>query len=106
LQWGRSARLSLRQTVDSLYRSCQEFATSQIRKNVDEAFSSLKEDVGLHGVQVFSEAVREEQGSPGGLAARIVEETGKPSVVEPITLTLDPPAAVLPNNGEAKILPK
>lgn len=46
LQWGRGARTSLRLTVDSLYRSCQEFATSQIGKTVDEAFFSLSEDVG------------------------------------------------------------
>jgi hypothetical protein len=46
LQWSRGARTFLRQTVDSLYRGCQEFAISQIRKTVDEAFSSLSEDVG------------------------------------------------------------
>jgi hypothetical protein len=46
LQWGRGARTVLRQTVDSLYRGCQEFATNQIRKTVDEAFSNLSEDVG------------------------------------------------------------
>ena len=51
LLWGRSARAFLRQTVDSLYRSCQEFATGQIRTTVDEAFSSLSEDVGRFGVQ-------------------------------------------------------
>jgi len=51
LQWSRSARNFLRQTVDSLYRSCQEFATSQIRKTVDEAFSSLSEDFGRLGGQ-------------------------------------------------------
>ncbi len=46
LQWSRGARTFLRQTVDSLYRGCQEFAASQIRKTVDEAFRSLSEDVG------------------------------------------------------------
>ncbi len=52
LQWSRSARTLLRQTVDSLYRSCQGFATSQITKTVDEAFSSLSEDVGrIRGFQ-------------------------------------------------------
>jgi hypothetical protein len=45
LQWGRGARTLLRQTVDSLYRGCQEFATTQITRTVDEAFSSLSEDV-------------------------------------------------------------
>ena len=48
LQWNRAARTVLRQTVDLLYRDCQEFATSQIKKTVDEAFSSLSEDVGQH----------------------------------------------------------
>lgn len=46
LQWSRGARTLLRVAVDSLYRGCQEFATSQIRKTVDETFSSLSEDVG------------------------------------------------------------
>src|ERR1700680_4633075 len=46
LQWSGCARTFLRQTVDSLYRGCQEFATSQIRKTVDEAFISLSENVG------------------------------------------------------------
>jgi len=46
LHWSRGARTFLRQTVDSLYRACQEFAIGQIRKTVDEAFSSLSEDVG------------------------------------------------------------
>jgi hypothetical protein len=45
LQWSRGARAFLRQTVDSLYRGCQEFAISQIRKTVDEAFSGLSEEV-------------------------------------------------------------
>jgi hypothetical protein len=46
LQWSRSARPFLKETVDSLYRGCQEFATNQIRKTVDEAFSSLSGAVG------------------------------------------------------------
>ena len=46
LAWSRGARTLLRQTVDSLYRGCQEFATSQIRKTVEEAFSGLSGDVG------------------------------------------------------------
>ena len=45
LQWSRGARTLLRQTVDSLYRGCQEFATNQIRKTADEAFSSLSEEI-------------------------------------------------------------
>ena len=45
LQWSLSARTSLRRTVDSLYRGCQEFATNQIQKTVDEAFSTLAADV-------------------------------------------------------------
>jgi hypothetical protein len=48
LQWSRGARTFLRQTADSLYRGCQEFATSQIEKTVDEAFSRLSEDIGRH----------------------------------------------------------
>jgi hypothetical protein len=47
-RWSLGARSFLRLTVDSLYRSCQEFATSQIRKTVDEAFCRLSEDVGGH----------------------------------------------------------
>jgi len=47
-QWSRGARSFLRQTVDALYRGCQEFATSQIGKTVDEAFTRLSEDVGRH----------------------------------------------------------
>jgi hypothetical protein len=46
LKWSRGARATLRQTVDSLYRGCQEFATSQIRTTVDEAFSRLSEQAG------------------------------------------------------------
>ncbi len=46
LLWSRSAGTLLRQTVDSLYRGCQEFATNQIQKTVDEAFSSLSVAVG------------------------------------------------------------
>jgi hypothetical protein len=48
LRWCRGDRTLLRQTVDALYRGCQEFATSQIRKTVDEAFSSLSDDVRRH----------------------------------------------------------
>jgi hypothetical protein len=50
LQWSRGARTFLRPTVDSLYRGCQEFATSQIKKTVDEAFANLSEDVGRETV--------------------------------------------------------
>ena len=46
LLWGRGSQTVLRQTADSLYRGCQEFAISQIRKTVDEAFSRLSEDTG------------------------------------------------------------
>jgi len=41
LRWSRNAGTLLRQTVDSLYRGCQEFATNQIQKTVEETFSSL-----------------------------------------------------------------
>ena len=59
LQWSRGARTFLRQTVDSLYRACQEFATGQIRKTVDEAYFSLSEDVSLQAAsQVSSERER------------------------------------------------
>jgi hypothetical protein len=47
----RGARTILRQTVESLYRGCQEFATSQIGKTVDEAFSSLSEDLARAAAQ-------------------------------------------------------
>jgi len=46
LQWSRCARTFLRQAADSLYRGCQEFATNQIRKTADEAFSGLSEEIG------------------------------------------------------------
>jgi len=46
LRWSRGARALLRQSVDSLYRGCQEFATGQIGRRVDEAFSSLGENIG------------------------------------------------------------
>jgi len=46
LRWSRGAATLLRGAVDTLYRGCQEFATSQIQKNVDEAFSGLSEAVG------------------------------------------------------------
>jgi hypothetical protein len=45
LKWGASARASLRSTVDSLYRNCQEFATVQIKRAVDEAYSNLSRDL-------------------------------------------------------------
>jgi hypothetical protein len=44
LEWSYRARTSLRPTVDSLYRECQEFASGQIRKTVDEAFFKLSAD--------------------------------------------------------------
>jgi hypothetical protein len=58
LRWSRGARTFLKQTVDTLYRSCQEFATGQIRKTVDEAYSSLREDVSL---QAASQAATEDE---------------------------------------------
>jgi hypothetical protein len=45
LKWSLGARTFLRQIVDSLYRDGQEFATSQIRKIADEAFSRLSTDI-------------------------------------------------------------
>jgi hypothetical protein len=48
LRWSRGARAFLKKTVDSLYRSCQEFATNQISKTVDEAFSGLSDAAGPH----------------------------------------------------------
>lgn len=57
LQWSRSARTFLRQMVNSLYRGCQEFATSQIRKSVDEAFCRLSEDPDRHAdSELFGDA--------------------------------------------------
>ncbi len=41
LEWSQKTRTSLHQTVDTLYRECQEFAAVQIKKAVDEAFSNL-----------------------------------------------------------------
>jgi hypothetical protein len=49
LQWSRCDRMFLRQTVHSLYRGCQEFATSQIRRTVDEAFRRLSEEASRNG---------------------------------------------------------
>jgi hypothetical protein len=51
LEWSYRARASLKPTVDSLYRECQEFATGQIRKTVDEAFSRLSGDIGQYAPQ-------------------------------------------------------
>ena len=45
LEWSALATGSLRQSVDTLYRACQEFATTQIRKAVGEAFESLSREV-------------------------------------------------------------
>jgi hypothetical protein len=45
LQWSFSSGTLLRPTVDALYRGCQEFATNQIQKTVDEAFSTLSQTV-------------------------------------------------------------
>jgi hypothetical protein len=43
MQWSRRAGSFLRRTVDSLYRDCQDFATGEIRKTVDEAFAQLSD---------------------------------------------------------------
>ena len=51
LKWSESARNSLRATVDSLYRECQEFATVQIRRTVEEAFVSLSGEVSQPSTQ-------------------------------------------------------
>ena len=48
LQWSRDARTILKSTVDSLYRCCQEFATTQIRATVDEAYRGLSQSVDRH----------------------------------------------------------
>lgn len=45
LEWSAKATGFLRQTVDTLYRGCQEFATVQIRKTVEETFASLSKEV-------------------------------------------------------------
>jgi len=50
LSWSRGATTVLRQTVDSLYRGCQEFATSQIRTTVDEAFCRLSGGTGQNSI--------------------------------------------------------
>ena len=57
LEWSYRARTLLRPTVDSLYRECQEFATAQIRKTVDDAFSSLSVDLGSFAAQELSSKV-------------------------------------------------
>jgi hypothetical protein len=54
LEWSQRARSSLRPTVDALYRECQEFATLQIRKSVDQAFSNLSEDVNRNAARPVS----------------------------------------------------
>ncbi len=41
LGWSRRAKPALRQTLDTVYRECQEFATVRIRKAVEEAFDLL-----------------------------------------------------------------
>ncbi len=51
LKWSRGARTSLRRIVDSLYRECQEFATTQIGRTADEAFSSLSEVIRRQSTQ-------------------------------------------------------
>jgi len=45
LEWSQKSRVILKQRIDSLYRDCQEFAAAQIRKTVDEAFSTLASDI-------------------------------------------------------------
>jgi hypothetical protein len=51
LLWSQRARVSLRTKVDSLYRDCQEFATTQIKKTVDESFSDLNKTCNPNAAQ-------------------------------------------------------
>lgn len=41
LGWSEKTRASVGQTVDKIYRECQEFAAVQIRKSVDETYARL-----------------------------------------------------------------
>lgn len=46
LEWSRKkTKPALQQTLDKIYRECQEFATVQIRKAVDEVFVALSKSV-------------------------------------------------------------
>jgi hypothetical protein len=56
-EWSCRARTSLKATVDSLYCAGQEFATIQIRKTVDGAFSALSADVDRRAAQPLSSKV-------------------------------------------------
>jgi hypothetical protein len=55
LDWGRETVTLLRERVDSLYRACQDFATSQIRNTVDEAFNTLATELQGRGMERRSE---------------------------------------------------
>jgi len=57
LEWSVKATSSLRQTVDTLYRGCQEFATVEIRKTVEDAFVSLSKEVGQRRSQQMARRV-------------------------------------------------
>lgn len=57
LEWTVNATSFLRQTVDTLYRGCQEFATVQIRNTVEESFASLSKEVGQHRSQQLARGV-------------------------------------------------
>jgi hypothetical protein len=56
LDWSDRTKRQLQQTVDSLYRDCQEFATARIDKSVAEAFAILSKDSPQH--PQFSAAAR------------------------------------------------
>lgn len=45
LGWSRKTKPALQQTLDTVYRECQEFATLRIRKAVDEVFEALSKSV-------------------------------------------------------------
>jgi hypothetical protein len=44
LEWSDRAKPHLKETVDQLYRECQEFATTRIASVINEAFSLLGRD--------------------------------------------------------------
>jgi hypothetical protein len=48
LDWSERTKRQLQQTVDGLYRDCQEFATARINKSVAEAFAIVSKDSREH----------------------------------------------------------
>lgn len=48
--WSRRTKPALQQTLDTIYRECQEFATIRIRKTVDEVFEALSKSVPVQNV--------------------------------------------------------